>query len=504
MEGLIQGFAVALTPMNLLFGFLGALLGTLVGVLPGIGPIGAMALLMGATYSLPPATALIMFAGIYYGSMYGGSTTSILVNIPGEPSSVVTCIDGFQMARKGRGGAALFIAAIGSFIAGTIALFILTWLAPLLAEVALKFGPPEYFAIAVFGLLVLSQLSGQGLLKSFLMIGVGLILSTVGMDAITGQPRFNFGTIGLKQGIDFVPIAMGLFGVAEVLEVVGQKWDQKQEIIRVRLRELLPNRTEARRSVGPTIRASFLGFSTGLIPGPAAVISTFLSYTLERKISKRPKEFGQGAPEGVAGPESANNASAVGAFVPLLSLGIPFAPPTALLLSAMMIHGVTPGPLLIKEHPDVFWGVISSMYIGNFMLLILNLPLVGVFIHVLRTPKNLLMPLILLLCIVGVFAVNNSVTDLWVMLVSGIAGYALKKYNYNVAPLILALVIGPMMENALRQSLMLSLGKFDIFYTQPLCRDLFILAGLIIAAPLLLGWGKKLFRKGAATRKALS
>lgn len=485
MEGLLQGFAVALTPTNLLFGFLGALLGTIVGVLPGIGPIGAMALLLGATYSLPPATALIMFAGIYYGSMYGGSTTSILVNIPGEASSVVTCIDGNQMARRGRGGAALFLAAAGSFVAGSIALVILSWLAPLLAEAALKFGPPEYFAIAVFGLLVLSQLSGQGLLKSFLMVGLGLLLSTVGMDVITGQPRFDFGTIGLKQGIDFVPIAMGLFGVAEVLEVARERIDDPKDIIRVRLIELLPNPVEIRRSVGPTFRGTFIGFMTGLIPGPAAVISTFLSYTLERKISRHQQEFGQGAPEGVAGPESANNASAVGAFIPLLSLGIPFAPPTALLLSAMMIHGVTPGPMLIKEHPEVFWGVISSMYIGNFMLLVLNLPLVGLFIHVLRTPKNLLMPLILLLCVVGVFAVNNSVVDLWIMLVSGIGGYFLRKLDFSVAPLVLALVIGPMMENALRQSLMLSLGSFDIFFTQPLSRALFVLAGIILISPFL-------------------
>jgi putative tricarboxylic transport membrane protein len=485
MEGLFQGFAVALTPMNLLFGLLGAFLGTLVGVLPGLGPIGAMALLLGATYSLPPSTALIMFAGIYYGSMYGGSTTSILVNIPGEPSSVVTCIDGNKMALKGRGGAALFIAAIGSFIAGSISLLILTFLAPLLAEAALKFGPPEYFAIAVFGLIVLSQLSGQGLLKSFLMVGVGLLLGTIGLDVITGQPRLNFGTVKLQQGIDFVPIAMGLFGIAEVLEVAQESLLGKKEIIRVRLKELLPSRAETKRSLGPTVRGTLIGFMTGLIPGPAAVISTFLSYTLERKISKHQKEFGHGAPEGVAGPESANNASAVGAFVPLLSLGIPFAPPTALLLSAMMIHGVTPGPMLIKEHPEVFWGVISSMYIGNFMLLVLNLPLVGLFVHILRTPKNLLMPIILLLCIVGVFAVNNSVVDLWIMLVSGIAGFFLRKAGFSVAPLVLALVIGPMMENSLRQSLMLSLGSFDIFFTQPLSRTLFILAGIIIISPFL-------------------
>ncbi len=495
MEGFLHGFSVALTPFNLLFGLLGAFLGTLVGVLPGIGPIGAMALLMGVTYSLPPSTALIMFAGIYYGSMYGGSTTSILLNIPGEPSSVVTCLDGNKMAKKGRGGAALFIAAIGSFIAGTIALIILTFLAPILADAALKFGPPEYFAIAVFGLIVLSQLSGQGLLKSFIMIFIGLLLSTMGLDVITGQIRMEFGSLGLQQGIDFVPIAMGLFGIAEVLLVAEEKISAEKEVIRVRLRELLPSRAEAHRSVGPVFRASFLGFMTGLIPGPAAVISTFLSYTLERKISKHQKEFGAGAPEGVAGPEAANNASAVGAFVPLLSLGIPFAPPTALLLSAMMIHGVTPGPLLIQQHPDVFWGVIASMYIGNFMLVALNLPLVGLFVNVLRTPRNLLMSCILVLCIVGAFAVNNSVVDLWVMLIAGIAGYIFKKLNFSVAPLILALVIGPMMEDSLRQSLMLSQGSLEVFITHPLSRNLFILAALIIATPYLYRLGKKRFTR---------
>ena len=492
MEGLLHGFAVALTPINLVFAFIGVFLGTLVGVLPGIGPIGSMALLLGATYGLPPATALIMFAGIYYGSMYGGSTTSILVNIPGEASSVVTAIDGNKMARKGRAGAALSLAAIGSFIAGTIGLIILTLLAPKLAAAALKFGPPEYFAIAVFGLLVLSQLSGQGLLKSFIMVGLGLLLGTVGLDMITAQPRFTFGSVELQKGIDFVPIAMGLFGIAEVLKVAEEKLDEKQEIIRVKLRELLPNRDEVRRSVGPIVRGGFLGFLIGLIPGPAAVIATFLSYTLERKISKHQKEFGHGAPEGVAGPESANNSAAIGAFVPLLSLGIPFAPPTALLLSALMIHGITPGPLLITEHPEVFWGVIASMYIGNIMLLALNLPMVGLFVNVLRTPKNLLMPIILLLCIVGAFAINNSVTDLWIMLVAGIAGYILRKLKFSVAPLVLALVIGPMMENSLRQSLMLSQGSFSIFFTQPLSRALFILAGVVLIVPLLV----KLMKKG--------
>ena len=343
MENLLFGLSVVLTAQNLLFCFIGAFLGTLVGVLPGIGPVGSMAMLLGLTYNLPPLTAIITFAGIYYGSMYGGSTTSILLNIPGEASSVVTCLDGYQMARKGRGGAALFIAAIGSFVAGTVGLVLLSILAPQLAELALKFGPPEYFAISVFGLLVLCQLSGQGLFKSLAMVAVGLMAGTVGLDLFTGQQRMTFGVEPLEQGIDFVPVAMGLFGIAEVLEATEKKLADNQEVIKVRLREMLPNRQEMKRSAAPVARGSFLGFLVGLIPGPAAVISTFLSYTLERKLSKNPEEFGHGAPEGVAGPESANNASAIGAFVPVLSLGIPFAPPTALLLSAMMIHGVTPG-----------------------------------------------------------------------------------------------------------------------------------------------------------------
>ena len=491
MENLLYGFSVAITPMNLLYCFAGAFLGTLVGVLPGIGPVGSMALLLGATYGLPPSTALIMFAGIYYGSMYGGSTTSILVNIPGEASSVVTAIDGYQMARKGRAGAALCLAAVGSFIAGTIGLLLLTFLAPLLAEVALKFGPPEYFAIAVCGLLVLSQLSGQSLLKSFTMVGLGLALGTVGLDDISGQARFTFGNIALQKGIDFVPVAMGLFGIAEVLEVAAEKLNEKQEVIKVKFRELLPTRQETIKSIGPSLRGSFMGFLVGLIPGPAAVISTFLSYTFERKISKNPEEFGKGAPEGVTGPESANNSAAIGAFVPVLSLGIPFAPPPALLLSAMMIYGVTPGPLLITEHPEVFWGLISSMYIGNVMLLILNLPLVGLFVKVLEVPSKVLMPLIILLCIVGAFAINNAVADIWIMIVFGILGFFLRKWDFSVAPLVLALVIGPMLENALMQSLLMSQGSLSIFYTQPLARSLFILTFLAFTAPVLYRLGRK-------------
>jgi putative tricarboxylic transport membrane protein len=481
---LLYGFSVALTPANLLFGLAGAFLGTLVGVLPGIGPVGSMALLLGLTYKLPPVTALITFAGIYYGSMYGGSTTSILVNIPGESSSVITALDGYQMARKGRGGAALFLAAVGSFIAGTIGLVLLTFLAPQLAELALKFGPPEFFAIALFGLFVLCQLSDTGLLKSLVMVVCGLMLGTIGLDLFTGQQRMTFGIDALEQGIDFVPVAMGLFGIAEVLESAEKKIGESQSVIAVKLRDLFPNRSELKRSVGPVWRGSILGFLIGLIPGPAAVISTFISYMVERKLSAHPEEFGKGAPEGVSGPESANNAAAVGAFVPVLSLGIPFAPPTALLLSAMMIHGITPGPLLVQEHPDVFWGVIASMYIGNVMLLALNLPMVGLFVQVLRVPLRYLMPSVLLLCVVGAYAVNNSVAHLYLMGISGVIGYALRKLGFPIAPLVLALVIGPMLEDSFRQSLMMSSTEgLLILLSSPLSKVLCLIAVVLVTAP---------------------
>lgn len=488
MENLLYGFSIALTPINLLFCFLGSFIGTLVGVLPGIGPVGSMALLLGLTYNMSPVTALITFAGIYYGSMYGGSTTSILVNIPGESSSVVTAMDGYQMARKGRGGAALFLAALGSFVAGTVGLVLLTFMAPQLATLALKFGPPEFFAIALFGLFVLCQLSDTGLLKSMLMVAIGLMLGTIGLDLFTGSQRMTFGIEALEQGVDFVPICMGLFGIAEVLEAGERKIKENQEVIKVKFRELFPNKTELTRSVGPVARGSVLGFLVGLVPGPAAVISTFLSYALERKISQFPEEFGKGAPEGVAGPESANNSAAVGAFVPVLSLGIPFAPPTALLLSALMIHGITPGPMLIQEHPEVFWGVIASMYIGNVMLLALNLPMVSLFVQVLRVPMRLLMPAVLLLCIVGVFAINNSFTDLYIMALAGVAGYILRKLDFSPAPLILALVIGPMLEDSFRQSLMMSSGSFSIFLASPLFKGLSILAIAIVILPTLWDW----------------
>ena len=478
VEGLLYGFSVALTPPNLLACFIGVLIGTIVGVLPGIGPIGAMALLLPSTYMLSPTTALIMLAGIYYGSMYGGSTTSILVNVPGEVASVVTAIDGYQMARRGRAGAALAVSAVGSFVAGTLGVIGLILFATLLAEVALRFGPPEYFALTVFGLAVLSRLTGGSLVKSLLMVGLGLALGSVGMEPISGVSRFTFGSVQLSQGIELVPVAMGLFGIAEILTLAETRGGLPRAIA-VRFRELLPTHAEWRRSVGPIFRGSVLGFLVGLIPGPAAVLSTFLSYTVERKLAKRPEEFGQGAIEGVAGPEAANNGASQGAFVPLLALGIPFAPATAVLLGALVIHGIQPGPLLMTERPEVFWGVAASMYIGNAILLILNLPLIGLFVSVLRIPQSLLLSLVLLLCLVGTYSVNNSLLDLWVLVGMGLLGYLFRKLGFDPAIVILALVLGPMMEKTFRQTLFMARGDWRAILLRPLTLAL-LLAGLLI------------------------
>ncbi|NBS95455.1 MAG: tripartite tricarboxylate transporter permease, partial [Betaproteobacteria bacterium] len=404
--------------------FAGVLIGTVVGVLPGIGPIGAMALLLPVTYSMSPAGALIMLAGIYYGSMYGGSTTSILLKVPGEVSSVITTLDGYEMARRGRAGAALFVAAIGSFAAGSVGILGLAFLAPLLASTALRFGPPEFFSLCVLGLLVLSRLTGSSLVRAAVMVALGLALSTVGMEPMSGVARFTFGSLDLAQGLELVPIAIGLFGVSELLAAAHDKLKVERPLP-VRLRELLPTLAEWKRSQGPIVRGSVLGFLFGLIPGPTAIIATFSSYALERKLSKHPEEFGQGAIEGVAGPESANNGAAQGAFIPLLALGIPFAPASAMLLTALLIHGAQTGPLLMTNSPEIFWGVTSSMYVGNVMLLLLNLPMIGVFVALLRLPPYFISSLVTLLCVVGTYAISNSLLDLWVLLASGIVGYGL-------------------------------------------------------------------------------
>jgi putative tricarboxylic transport membrane protein len=490
-EGILYGFGIALTPANLLACFVGVLVGTIVGVLPGIGPVGAMALLLPSTFALDPATALIMLAGIYYGSMYGGSTTSILVNVPGEAASVVTAIDGYQMARQGRAGAALTVAAVGSFVAGSVGVVGIVLFASWLAEAALTFGPPEYFALAVAGLAVLSRLSGGSVIMSLLMVGFGLAIGTVGMEPISGVRRFTFGSVQLSQGIELVPVIMGLYGVAEVL-ALAEEGARRAVVTSVRLRELFPTRGEWRRSGWPIARGSVVGFVTGLVPGPASVLATFVSYVLERRLSKTPERFGQGAIEGVAGPETANNAATAGAMVPLLSLGIPFSPATAILLGALVIHGIQPGPLMMAQKPEVFWGVVASMYVGNVLLLILNLPLVGVFVSVLRTPQHVLSTLVLLLCLVGAYSLNNSPLDLWVLVGFGLVGYLFRKLQVDPAPLIIAVVLGPMMEKTLRQTLFMAHGDWRLLLFRPLSLTLLALgAAVLVAPPLVSAWRRR-------------
>lgn len=493
LQGLAYGFAVAFTGPNLVACFLGVLVGTVVGVLPGIGPIGAMALLIPSTFALGPTTALIMLAGIYYGSMYGGSTTSILVNVPGEAASVVTAIDGYQMARKGRAGAALAVSAMGSFVAGSLGIVALMFFAPTLAEVALEFGPPEYFSLTLVGLIFLSRLGGGTALKSFLMVGLGLILGTVGMEPISGLPRFTLGQLQLSQGVELVPVAMGLYGIGEVL-IIAERITGIPQLVKVKFRELFPTMTEWKRAFPPMLRGGGVGFLIGLIPGPAAILSTFTAYALEKKISKHPEEFGQGAIEGVAGPESANNSATAGAMVPLLALGIPFAPATAMLLGALIIHGVQPGPLLMTQQPEIFWGVVASMYIGNFVLLILNLPMVGVFASILRLPQHLLMGLILLLCLVGTYSVNNSFLDLYILIGMGGVGYILRKLKFDMAPLILALVLGPMLEKTLRQSLFMTRGDVWMIINRPIAAVLLSAGLAAIVLPPLISLMKRYFK----------
>ena len=491
-EGLLFGFSIALQAENLLACFIGVLIGTIVGVLPGIGPIGAMALLLPVTYAMTPAGALIMLAGIYYGSMYGGSTTSILLKVPGEVSSVITTIDGYEMARKGRAGAALFVAAVGSFAAGSLGILGLAFLAPVLAASALRFGPPEFFALCILGLLVLSRLTGSSLSRAAVMVALGLGLSTVGMEPMSGVSRFTFGYLDLAQGLELVPIAIGLFGVAELLSSARNKLTNERPL-KVSFKELLPTRAEWKRSQWPIARGSVLGFLFGLIPGPTAIIATFSSYALERKLSKHPEEFGHGAIEGVAGPESANNGAAQGAFIPLLALGIPFAPASAMLLTALLIHGAKTGPMLMAESPEIFWGVTSSMYIGNLMLLLLNLPLISVFVALLRLPMYLISSLVVLLCVVGTYAISNSILDLWVLLISGVVGYVLRQLKFEPVILLMALALGPILERSFIQSLYLTQGDMLEILTRPIAGTMIFISILVIFIPILKRIYKSLF-----------
>jgi putative tricarboxylic transport membrane protein len=474
LHNLYLGFSVALAPNILLYAFVGCIIGTLVGVLPGVGPLAGISLLLPATFGLNATSAIVLLAGIYYGAMYGGSTTSILMRIPGEAASVMTCIDGYAMTRKGRGGPALAVAAAGSYVAGTVSVVALMLLAPPLASFALRFGPPEYFSLLLLGLLVLAYMSGGSMLKSLAMAALGLLLGMIGIDPMTGFSRFTYGLVELGDGIGVVPVAVGLFGLSEILLTAGQP--TAPEVIKPRLRELLPSREEWRASLGPIGRGTVLGFLIGIIPGSAHIISSFVSYAVERRLSKHPERFGQGAIEGVAGPESANNSATSGAFVPMLALGVPSGPIPAVMIAAMMVHGISPGPLLISQQPELFWGFIASMYIGNVMLLILNLPLVGIFINVLRIPYRLLYPAILMFCILGVYAVNGSVVDVGIMTAMGGLGYVLRKFDFETAPIVLGLILAPMLEMSFRQSLSMSSGSYSIFASRPIAAAMLMLA----------------------------
>jgi putative tricarboxylic transport membrane protein len=481
-NNLATGFAVALTPINLLYCFLGSFIGTAIGVLPGIGPPATIALLLPVTYGIPATSAIILLAGIFYGAMYGGSTTSILLNIPGEAASVVTCLDGYQMARQGRAGAALAISAFGSFIAGTLGVVGLMLLAPPLAAFAIKFGPPENFALLVLGLMMVGYLAGESMTKGLIMACLGLLLGTVGLDPIMGTQRFTYGIFKLSEGFEFILVAMGLFGIGEVLANVEQ--NITAEVFQTKIRGLLPNREEWRTSAAPIARGSLLGFLIGVLPGGGAIISSFISYALEKKLSKHPERFGKGAIEGVAAPESANNSAATSSFIPLLTLGIPGNASIAVIFAALLIHGVRPGPLLVAEKPEVFWGLIASMYIGNIMLLVLNLPLIGLWVKLLRIPYPLLAPLILVFVIIGAYSVNNSVFDVGVTIAFGLLGYVIRKFNFEPAPLVLAMILGPQLEGSLRRSLIYSRGDLMVFFERPIAAALMTLALFMLLSPI--------------------
>jgi len=477
LHNLYIGFSVALAPQVLLYAFVGCVVGTLVGVLPGIGPLAGISLLLPASFGLDATSAIVLLAGIYYGAMYGGSTTSILMRIPGEAASVMTCIDGYEMTRRGRAGPALAIAAIGSYIAGTVSVVGLMLLAPPLASFALRFGPPEYFALLLLGLLVLAYMSGGSMLKSLAMAALGLLLGMIGIDPMTGFFRFSYGLVELGDGIGVVPVAVGLFGLSEILLTAGQP--TAPEVKKPKLKDLLPSKQEWRDSLWPIGRGTVLGFLIGIIPGSAHIISSFVSYALERRLAKDPERFGHGAIEGVAGPESANNSATSGAFVPMLALGIPSGPIPAVMIAAMMVHGISPGPLLITQQPELFWGFIASMYVGNVVLLILNLPLVGIFVNVLRVPYPLLYPAILLFCVLGVYAVNGSAVDIGIMAAMGALGYLLRKFDFETAPVVLGLILAPMIEMSLRQSLAMSSGNYAIFVNRPIA-SVMLLIGLAL------------------------
>jgi putative tricarboxylic transport membrane protein len=474
---LLTGFAAALTPANLAFALAGCILGTLVGVLPGVGPAAGTAILIPLTFNLDPAGAIIMLSAIYYGAMYGGTITSVLLNVPGEAASVITCLEGYQMARQGRGGAALGIAAIGSFIGGTVAVVALVIVATPLAALALKFGPPEFFALMLFGLCLVTGLAGRSLVAGVLMTAAGLLIAMVGIDPVRGAPRFTWGVPDLYDGVGFIPVVMGLFGIGEILATIEKPY---REMIKTNLKDVMPSRAEWQSSVGAIARGTGLGFFLGLIPGVGSIIPTFMSYIMEKRLSRQPERFGNGAIEGVAGPETANNAYANAAMVPLLTLGIPSSPTIAVLMGAFIINGLTPGPFLFTEKPVLVWTIIASFFIGNVILLILNLPLVGLWAKILEVPYQYVCVGTLLFCLIGAYSINQSVFDIWVMLGFGVIGYLLRKLDFPLAPAVLGLILGPQLEKSLRTSLEMSAGDFSIFLTRPITVVLLVLCVLVL------------------------
>jgi len=478
-----MGFAIALSPINLLFVTVGVIVGTLIGALPGIGPVSGLSILIPLAFGMNPISAMILMCGIYYGCMYGGTITSVLMNVPGESASIMTCLDGHAMARQGRAGPALTIAAIASFIAGTFSVVMLTVLAPPIAEAALSFGPPEYFALTLLGLSAISGLTGKSRAKGYAMALLGLGLAMVGIDPIDGAQRFTFGNLELMDGLGFLPVAVGMFGLGAVLAMVEQPVEL--EIMKTSLREMLITTKDLKDSAMPIARGSIIGFLIGVLPGAGATIATFLAYAAEKRISKTPELFGTGMIAGVASPEAANNSSTGGAMIPLLTLGIPGSGTTAVLLGMLTLFSLQPGPLLFTKNPDFVWGLIASMYIGNVMLLVLNIAFVPAFVAVLRVPYKVLAALIAVFCLVGVYSVNYSVQDLWIMLAFGAIGYLTLKMDYPQAPLLLALVLGGFMEVSMRQSLKMSHADISIFFTRPIAAVIMISVIVILLWPLL-------------------
>lgn len=479
-SNLMMGFSVALLPQHLMLALAGSILGTLIGVLPGIGPAAGTAMLIPLTFSMGPTGAIILLTALFYGTQYGGTITSVLLNVPGEAASAITCLDGYAMAKQGRAGVALSIAAIGSFIGGTFATVCLVVAAGPLTRLALQFGPVEFFTLVLLGISLLMGLAGKSMIKALMMGVFGLLLAMIGMDPVRGQARFTFGTMELMDGIGFVPVIMGLFGVGEILLNAEKPFAQ---MVLAKMSSLIPTRRDVRDSVGPIARGSLIGTLLGLVPGMTNSASSFLSYIAEKKCSNHPERFGTGMLAGVAGPETANNAHANGALIPLFTLGIPASPTVAIIMGAFMMHGLIPGPLLFKDHPTVAWGVIASFYIGNVILLILNLPLIGLWVKLLKVPYGILSAIILSFTVLGAYSVNNSIFDVLIMTLFGVIGYLLKKMDFPLAPAVLTLILGPMMERSLRTSLEMSQGSFGIFLESPVAVVFLVMTVVVLIAP---------------------